>query len=599
MIAKLKSFFTNSWPYLIFIAISMLFLPTSLIYQTSPIGDINTMLAMGNSLAHGVIPFVDLFEQRGPYMYVIHMVAALPGNGLHWIYLIELINFYITYRIFMKIAELKVETKKARWYAVGLLSLFMISPTTWYGASPEEFCIVPVVFTIYLILKYLSTKEFNYEIPLKYSYVLGVSLGYITLIKYSIIGTTVGFFIGYGLLLLFQKKIKLFLKTVLIAISGLITGLLPAIIFYASIGKLGSASYQYFIANTGLQARSLSNIITHMIKLIGLNWWSIIAIILGLIWVIFTLQFLIRQATKPFKFVLLSTVVFQTLTMVMILRLLPTYMTPGLAIILSLSVWACPETIQSIKNIKQQSTKILMFLIPVLPIIALTFLQNGKCLHLDTLFIHNKVYNIKYDSSFQQGKFIKANGGGNIITLYDVARAVYAGANSYPTLKYFDQTTISYKSNNQSGDAQIKYIDKKQATWVQTPMQGFEGKLNKHDTLYIKKAIKNYRNEKNTSQNELGASIDTNIQRPKKYPNQYYNIGKIKYKNSTIYMPDAPKALMKNYKIVSVDKIQDGQMTITNKNHQKMHFANYYILFTTKENAQKHHLKTIPFIIED
>lgn len=598
MISKIKSFYKNSWPYIIFIAISMIFLPTSLIYQTSPIGDVNTMLAMGNSLAHGVIPFVDLFEQRGPYMYVIHMVAALPGNGLHWIYFIELINFYITYRIFMKIAELKVDSQKARWYAVGLLSLFMVSPTTWYGASPEEFCIAPVVFTIYLILKYLSTKEFNYELPLKYSYILGILLGYIILIKYSIIGTIVGFFIGYGLLLLFQKKIKLFIKTVVIAISGLISGLLPAIIFYSILGKLGSASYQYFIANTGVQARSLSNIATHMIKLIGLNWWSIIAILLCLIWILFTLQFLIRKSTRPLKFILSTTIIFQTITMVMILRLLPTYMTPGLAIILSLSVWACPETVASIKNIKQSSTKILMLLIPVLPIIALTIIQNGECLHLDTLFFQNKVYNIKYDSSFQQGKLIKANGGGNIITLYDVSRAVYAGADSYPKLKYFDQTTISYKSNPKSGDSQIKYIDSKQALWVQTPMQGIEGKLNSHNEAYIKKAITHYQTQKFTSQNEIGATIDTNTQRPKKYPNQYYKVGKIKYKNATIYMPYVPKALIKNYAIVNVGKIQDGQTIIKNKNKQDMHFADYYVLFTTKENAQKHHLKTIPFILE-
>ena len=591
----LKKLFDKLWPFAIFVLVSMILLPTSLIYQVSPIGDINTMLAMGNGLTHGIIPFIDIFEQRGPYMYVLHMVASLPGKSLHWVYLLEIINFYIIYRILHQIVRLKYQGRYENLIAIAPLIFYMISPSIWYGASPEEFTIIPVIYTVFIFLKYIMVTQ---EIPKKNLFLLGLGLSYILFLKYSIIGATVGLFIGYGLWLLWQRKFADFIKTVSISVAGFITGALPVVLLYASQGKLFQFFHQYFIENAGASSRKLLNILQQMgMALIFDYGFVFVIILLSLPFIIAFIKEL-KQKNKHIIIIGVSIFVFENLTMIAIMRHLPTYITPVIITILAIIAYTTPEVIKSWQkyNMITKMSWVGGIFGPIVVMIALIPIQNNIFLHTDTAFWTTNANKLATDGAFAQGQIIKKNNGGNIMVYSNVARAVYEGANSYPTLKYFDQTTISYHSQPKSGDSQIAYMKNKQVDWVQVTspvLMNAKSLTSKEITQYQNKK-KHHIETAKSSTDSVSASIDVPIERPKVHPNDYIKIVQIKHDNNLAVMFNFPKVLTENYVLVDMQSIDGASVKYEKLNHKKVKANMDCLLFVKKEIAQKQNLKAIP-----
>ena len=152
---KLKtSRFIAPLGYLTFMLLSLVLMPTSFLFKYTPFNDINTMFAMADSMQHGLVPFKDLFEQRGPIMYFLHIIALqlAPTTPLHGIYLVELVNFAVCYYFLYKIAALRWSNELIKsGLALGALILLTQSFTYNYGASPEEFCLAPNLYALYLL----------------------------------------------------------------------------------------------------------------------------------------------------------------------------------------------------------------------------------------------------------------------------------------------------------------------------------------------------------------------------------------------------------------------------------------------------------------
>lgn len=594
----LKKLFDKLWPFAIFILVSMILLPTSLIYQVSPIGDINTMLAMGNGLTHGVIPFIDIFEQRGPYMYVLHMVASLPGNSLHWVYLLEIINFYIIYRILHQIVRLKYQGRYENLIAIAPLIFYMISPSIWYGASPEEFTIIPVIYTIFIFLKYIMA---NQEIPKKHLFLLGLGLSYILFLKYSIIGATVGLFISYGLWLLWQRKFADFIKTVSISVAGFITGALPVVLLYASQGKLFQFFHQYFIENAGASSRKLLNILHQMgMALIFDYGFVFVIILLSLPFIIAFIKEL-KQKNKHIIIIGVSIFVFENLTMIAIMRHLPTYITPVIITILAIIAYTTPEVIKSWQkyNMITKMSWVGGIFGPIIVMIALIPIQNNIFLHTDTAFWIAKTNKLSTDGSFAQGQIVKRNNGGEILVYSDVARSIYNGANSYPKLKYFDQTTISYYSQPLAGNSQINYMKQKTADWIEYSIPVIvKGNTFNEKTIdkITQSKINRIASAKNST-DSVSASIDVQLERPKKHPSDYIKLVHIKNNKDLAIVYNFPKPLYSNYVLVDMRPIDGTANQKLNGTHKDIQTKVNTLLFTTKEIAQKQNLKTIPLEI--
>lgn len=159
MLAKLKAKLNNrEYQYLALFALLGFFIMLICSY-TSPAfyfdysPDNNAFFTVGKAMAHGQVLYKDIFEQKGPYIYLLHIIAYLVAQrSFVFIYFYEsltlIASMYLTYRI----AKLVLTTPQA--LLVGILSpaLFLYHPYYDYGDTAEFFALPLILSLIYLIM---------------------------------------------------------------------------------------------------------------------------------------------------------------------------------------------------------------------------------------------------------------------------------------------------------------------------------------------------------------------------------------------------------------------------------------------------------------
>lgn len=594
----------NLAPFSIFIIISLVMIPTSFLYQITPFSDVNTMIAMGRGLVHGQIPFVDLFEQRGPYMYLLHTVGALPGNALHWVYIIEIVNFYWLYRILIKIINIhpRLSIIQSKYYASFLITSYLFANAFFWGATPEEFVMVPTAYTMYVLLKSISDFE-NLKLNISKTeiFLIGLGFGWTVMLKFADIGIFVGFYFTIGIVYLFAKEIKKFMHTVVLAILGLLTAIAPVIIFYSAIGKLQEFLFQYFNANSGLSAYSSSELIPKFLQIIKLDmlYNASYFIFMG-IPIIVTILKIIKLPKMRLQIIILSVLSIQFFMSLLIMRFSQAYTGPSIIAIITLLAWSAPSLVTLFQK-SNVGVKIFLIAESVIIFIILATLSDGSFLRLNSTLIYQnpKLHMNKYSASYKQGSIIKKYHDKTIEAYGFVPLSIYENANTYPQLKYFDQTTVPYASQPIAGDSQYNYIKNKKATWVQTQIVQFS--YNKKDNLSdfpatVGKSLKSSKKFNESAVKSITPKSDAIQQRYAKHPNQYYSIAYTNSNNKFSIVPVPPKKLISNYVLINISSYYDEPMD-SYWEHHKIKQETALALFTTKENAKKHHLKAIPLQI--
>ena len=576
-------------------------IPTSFLYQTNPFSDVNTMIAMGRGIVHGQIPFVTLFEQRGPYMYMLHTIGALPGNALHWVYLLELLNFYWLYRIIIKTINIypHISINKSRYYSAFLISTYLFAESFFWGATPEEFVMVPTAYTIYVLLKSISQAETtNFKITNLEIFFIGLGFGWSVMVKFADIGVFVGFYFTIGMTYLITKQFKKFGKTVSIAFLGLFSAMAPALIFYSVIGKLHDFIYQYFSANSGLSAYSPQEMIVkiwHVVIMDALSNGPYL-IIMGIPAIITILQ-IAKLPKLRFKMMILSVISIQFVMSLLIMRYSQAYTGPLTISTITLMAWSAPSLFSLFKS---SAIWLKIFLVSEFAIvfIILASVAGGMFLRLDyTLIYQNpKVRINKYSASYIQGNIVNKYNGNHIEAYGFVPLSIYEYAQSYPNLKYFDQTTIPYDSQPDAGDSQYDYIKTKKADWIQTQVD--ELTYMKKDKLtnlpqLVSNHIENSLTFNTSAVQSITPKSDAPQQRRIHFPQQYYSLAYVHTGNKFSIFMIPPKVLISNYAVVDISPTYDTSTNLYWHNH-KIKQSTGLALLTTKENAKKHHMKTIP-----
>lgn len=157
----------KNWKIIIFcFGLSLLFLTicskTSFLYSFHDWFDSNAFLTMGRGMKHGLIPYRDLFEQKGPILYFLHMIAAfISETSFIGVWILQIISFTIFLFYAYKTISLYLP-EKASYYLLPLLTFFVFMMKSYrYGDSAEEFCLPLLMISLYDLLLYTKEKK-NY-----------------------------------------------------------------------------------------------------------------------------------------------------------------------------------------------------------------------------------------------------------------------------------------------------------------------------------------------------------------------------------------------------------------------------------------------------
>lgn len=229
--------------------------------------DPNCFLTVGKGILEGKVPYRDLYEQKGPYVYFLHALCALiSGDSFLGVWLAEIAAaFFFLWSVSKILCLYGIENLKIRAAIVALVGAtvyFSFAFST--GDSVEEFALPIFSWVVYLTLKRIRSDRFRL---VDYLFV-GVVAGVIFWSKF----TLVGFFIGWYAFFLYHtiraKRFKEIGKSIIWIVCGVLVATLPPLFYFAVNHAVGDWLKGYLYDNLFLY-RGSDNFLVCLVKGVG------------------------------------------------------------------------------------------------------------------------------------------------------------------------------------------------------------------------------------------------------------------------------------------------------------------------------------------
>ena len=210
---------------------------SSPLYPLNDWVDVNIYRTIGAGMFRGLVPYRDLFDQKGPYVFLLYGVCDLLSPGSYFGgYLLETLSFagflYIAYRLLRLYG-----VQRALLSAPLLAGLVLSAMSVSHGGSLEEFVLLPYAYSLYALLRYFRTA-YPAPVPLRTVIVNGLLAGVLLFSKFTLLA----FYFVWMALLFFSQLPK----------GGVRRALLLCGVFLLSMALCGVPWLVYFGVNRAL-----------------------------------------------------------------------------------------------------------------------------------------------------------------------------------------------------------------------------------------------------------------------------------------------------------------------------------------------------------
>ena len=283
----------KEWAFVLFAALlsaaALLFASEcSPLYPINQWYDANCFFTVGKGMLEGKIPYRDLYEQKGPYVYFLHALCALvDGESFLGVWLAEILSCFLFLLSVRKILALYNVGGGAAFSALALIGLsvcFSFAFST--GDSVEEFALPLFSWMVYLALKRVRTDG---KFRLYDFFLAGAGGGMVFWSKF----TLVGFFVAWYLFFLYHavrnRQWKILLPSVGLVLCGALAATLPPFLYFAANGAVGDWLHVYLYDNLfvydegGNVFLRLGRMIVYILGTLGANIHYNFFVLLGIV----------------------------------------------------------------------------------------------------------------------------------------------------------------------------------------------------------------------------------------------------------------------------------------------------------------------------
>lgn len=208
---------------------------SSPLYPMNDWVDVNCFFTVGKSILHGIVPYAELYEQKGPVLYFMYAIAALISDkSFIGVFLLEVVTFGLFLYFSGKIAEIYLGKSPLVYFIIAFLAaLIPISSAFSHGGGCEELCLFMLTYSLYSVLLAMHEQR---TLTFKEAMINGIFAAAVLYIKF----TMVGFYMGLALFVLIWYPCKRFKFTALLATVGQ---------FLLGVAALSSIVFGYFLIN--------------------------------------------------------------------------------------------------------------------------------------------------------------------------------------------------------------------------------------------------------------------------------------------------------------------------------------------------------------
>lgn len=268
---------------------------SSPLYPFNDWTDANAFFTTGKSMFQGKVLYRDLYEHKGPFLYVLHGLAWLVSKeGFLGVWLIEIAACYFfllySYRIICLFSEKESMILMPLYAAVVYAANHMR-----HGDSAEELCLPFLAYGLYVVLKALKEQK-----NLKNSELLaiGITSGCVLWIKYTMLGFYLGWIVLPVVLLIRKADWKQIGRVFTMIGIGVVITTIPVLIYFIYHGAIGNLFEVYFYNNLFVysgESLSVVELTMQTIRRIATafkrNFWTFGLIALGEIWLFIKKQY--------------------------------------------------------------------------------------------------------------------------------------------------------------------------------------------------------------------------------------------------------------------------------------------------------------------
>lgn len=223
---------------------------SSPIYPLNPWDDVNVYFTVGRGVFEGQVPYMDLYEQKGPLFLFMYALASLISNtSFTGVWLAECIAASVFAVYGWKTIKLFVADVPS--YAIGIVPALMSVTYTIgmfnFGGNTEEFCFPLLAVALYIALKFIKDDR---VLPDRTdALILGVITGLLFWTKYTFTGFIIAFILMMIVRAVMKKAYALLLKDAGFFLMGFAVVSLPVFIYFGVNNALGSLWEAYFYNN--------------------------------------------------------------------------------------------------------------------------------------------------------------------------------------------------------------------------------------------------------------------------------------------------------------------------------------------------------------
>jgi len=212
-------------------------------WSTSPLyltygGDSPFFQTIGLGILQGKVPYVDLFDHKGPVPFFMDAFGYATGLGRIGIFLLQVVNMSITIFLLIKLAYRFTLSYKQAMIAV-LLSLIPLADFITEGNQVEEWQLPYIALTLYLVASYLLDREKRPDFPPALGFILGLCCGMVFFNRPNDgVMWTGSLFLGLCILWCSGKEWKTLLKNIPSYIGGVIFSAVPFFVYFGVHGAI-------------------------------------------------------------------------------------------------------------------------------------------------------------------------------------------------------------------------------------------------------------------------------------------------------------------------------------------------------------------------
>ena len=241
--------------------------------------DSNCLMTVGRVMKAGGVVYRDIYEQKGPTLYLLHEIAAyISETTFLGVFILEVFSFAVV----LYLAYLMTRHKGNTVVDFGVIALIgacvLVSGAFSRGDSAEEFCLPFLMGALYLVFQHYGKKE-GPMAPWAL-FICGLFAGVVATIKFTILGL-LGLCAAEGVLALRAGGMKRALRSAGVFLSGMLLPILAWGVYFAVHDALDDFYTVYIYNNVFVysdEGRTILDVIRDIYTTVRNNlFWVILA----------------------------------------------------------------------------------------------------------------------------------------------------------------------------------------------------------------------------------------------------------------------------------------------------------------------------------